>query len=178
MRKRRKTKVIALCGILAGLALGVMFLGGVLPFASVACPVLASLVLLPVYSETGMKWGFVWYLAVALLAGFVAPDKEAALLFAAFGVYPILHKLIGRLPFLALRWAAKLLYLNAAVIGAYCLMLFVFSLQQVVEEFTDMRNVMLAALLLMANVSFVIYDLLLDRLEIFYHVRLRPKLKL
>ena len=163
MRQRRKTKVVALCGILAGLALGVMFLGGVLPFASIACPVLASLVLLPVYSETGLKWGTVWYLAVALLAGFVAPDKEAALLFAAFGVYPILHKLMGRLPFLVMRWGAKLLYLNATVIGAYCLMLFVFSLQQVVEDFTGMKHVMLAALFLMANVSFVLYDLLLDR---------------
>ena len=37
---------------------------------------------------------------------------------------------------------------------------------------------MFAALLLLANCSFVVYDLLLDRLEIFYHVRLRPKLKL
>ena len=178
MRKNRKTKTTALCGVLAGLALAVMFLGGVLPFASIACPVLASLVLLPVYSETGYKWGFVWYLAVALLAFFIAPDKEAAFLFAVFGCYPILHKLFGRLPFKPLRWLAKFLYLNGGTVAVYCLMLFVFSLQTVTEEFADIKTLMLAALLAMANLSFLLYDLLLDRLEIFYHVRLRPKLKL
>ena len=178
MRRRRKTAIVALCGVLAGLAVALMFLGGVLPFATVACPVLASLVLLPVYSETGFRWGFVWYLAVALLALFAAPDKEAALLFAVFGVYPILHKLFGRLPCKALRWLVKLLYLNAGVVAAYSLMLFVFSLQTVTEDFADMKALMFAALLLLANCSFVVYDLLLDRLEIFYHVRLRPKLKL
>lgn len=178
MRRRKKTAVLALCGVLAGLAIALMFLGGVLPFASIACPVLASLVLLPVYSETGFKWGFVWYLAVALLALFAAPDKEAALLFAVFGVYPILHKLFGRLPFRALRWLAKLLYLNAGTVAAYCLMLFVFSLQEVSQDFAGMKTLMFAALLLLANASFIIYDLLLDRLEIFYHVRLRPKLML
>ncbi len=178
MRRRKKTAVLALCGVLAGLAAAVMFLGGVLPFASIACPILASLVLLPVYSETGFRWGFVWYLAVALLALFVAPDKEAAMLFAVFGVYPILHKLFGRLPFKPLRWLAKLLYLNAGVVAAYCLMIFVFQLQNVTEEFAEMKLFMFGALLLMANISFLLYDLLLDRLEIFYHVRLRPKLKL
>lgn len=178
MRRNRRTKTVALCGVLAGLALALMFLGGVLPFATIACPVLASLVLLPVYSETGYKWGFVWYLAVAALALFTAPDKEAAFLFVVFGCYPILHKLFGRLPFKALRWIVKFLYLNAGTVVVYCLMLFVFSLQTVTEDFADMKTLMLAALLLMANVSFLLYDLLLDRLEIFYHVRLRPKLKL
>lgn len=176
--RRAKTSKLALCGVLAALAVALMFLGGTVPFASIACPVLASVVLLPVYAELGGKWGLLWYCAVAALALIIAPDKEAALLFVVFGYYPVLHKLFGRLCCRALKWMAKLLYLNAATVGAYLLMLYVFRMEAVVRDFAEMQRIMLGAVLLMANLTFVIYDLLLDRLEIFYHVRLRPKLKL
>ena len=82
MRNRSKASVLALCGVLAALAVALMFLGGVIPFAAIACPVLASLVLIPVYAETGKKWSLLWYAAVAILGLLLAPDKEAAILFA------------------------------------------------------------------------------------------------
>ena len=97
MNRRSDTKRLALCGVLAALALALMFLGGVLPFTSVACPVLASLVLIPVYAETGKKWSAVWFLGVAALAALLAPDKETAVLFAFFGYYPMLRKYLNRL---------------------------------------------------------------------------------
>lgn len=177
MNKKRSAK-LALCGIFAALAVGLLFLGGVVPFAAIACPVLASLVLLPVYTETGAKWGLLWYLAVSLLSFFLAPNKEAAVLFAAFGYYPMLHSLFRRWKSKLLQWCVKLLYLNAVTVAAYSLMLFVLGIASVIEDFAGMKTLTLALLLLLANGSFVIYDLLLDRLELFYHVRLRPKLKL
>ncbi len=176
--RRTKAGKIALCGVLGGLAVALLFLGGAMPFAAVACPVLASLVLLPVYAELGGKWGLLWYLGTAVLSLLVAPDKEGAILFTALGYYPMLHKLFGRMRGRVLKWGVKLLYLNAAVVGAYALMIYVFTLETVVQDFAEIKAIMLGGLLLLANVSFVIYDMLLDRLEIFYHVRLRPKLKL
>ena len=159
MRKRGAAARMALCGVLAALAVALMFLGGTVPFASIACPVLASLVLIPVYCECGWKWGLLWYAAVAALAALLAPEKEAAVLFVFFGYYPMLRKLIGRL-------------------RAYGLMLYVFHLTAVMEDFEGMGKAMLAVLLVLANVTFVIYDVLIARLEIYYHVRLRPKLHL
>ncbi len=176
--RRTKAGKIALCGVLGGVAVALMFLGGVVPFATIACPVLASLVLLPVYAELGGKWGLLWYLGATLLSLFIAPDKEAAILFAALGYYPMLHKLFGRRKGRVIKWCVKLLYLNAAVVGAYALMLYVFTLETVVQDFAELKAIMLGAMLLLSNISFVVYDILLDRLEIFYHVRLRPKLKL
>lgn len=164
--------------MLAALAMALMFLGSVFPFAAIACPVLASMVLLPVYTETGGKWGCLWYLSVALLSLILTPDKEAAILFCVFGAYPLLHRLFRRLPTAFLRWTARLLYLNVATVGAYALMFFVLTLDSVVQDFGEMGAVLLGGMLLLANVSFAIYALLLDRLEILYHVRLRPKLKL
>ena len=65
MRRKSKAPVIALCGVLAALAVALMFLGGTVAFAVIACPVLASLVLIPVYCECGWKWGLLWYAAVS-----------------------------------------------------------------------------------------------------------------
>ena len=178
MRKSNKTARIALCGVLAALAVALMFLGGTVAFAAIACPVMASLVLIPVYTECGWKWGLLWYAAVAALAALLAPEKEAAVLFVFFGYYPMLRKLIGRLRVRAAAWAVKLVYVNAAVFAAYGLMLYVFHLTAVMEDFEGMGKAMLAVLLVLANVTFVIYDVLIARLEIYYHVRLRPKLHL
>ena len=83
MRKRGAAARMALCGVLAALAVALMFLGGTVPFASIACPVLASLVLIPVYCECGWKWGLLWYAAVAALAALLAPDSQVTI----FGIY-------------------------------------------------------------------------------------------
>lgn len=175
MRKRTNTAIVALCGILAALAVSLMFLGGVLPFAGLACPMLASLVLLPVYIETGKKWGVVWFAAVSILGLLLAPDKEGAILFVFFGYYPMLKKLLGRLP-KALKWLTKLIYVNVCVAAAYSLMIFVFRMDAVSKDLAEMERYLLPILAVLANLSFVLYDLLIDRLEVFYHVRLRPRI--
>lgn len=178
MKRRTETTRLALCGVLAALAVALLFLSGVVPFASIACPVLASLVLLPVYAESGRRWGLLWYFAVAVLGALLAAEKEAAVLFVFFGYYPMLRKLFGRVRPKALRWLVKLAYVNLAVFAAYGLMIFVFQMAAIVAEFRETAAWTLGLLLLLANATFVVYDLLIDRLEVYYHVRLRPKLKL
>lgn len=175
--RRNNTKRLALCSVLASLALVVLFFGGVVPFASIACPVLSSLILIPVYIECGRKWGWLWFVSVAALAAMIAPEKESAVLFVFFGYYPMLKKYFGRLPKL-LKYALKFLYVNLTAFAAYWLMLFVLGLATVVQDFADVEKWTLGLMLLMANISFFIYDILIDRIEIVYHVRLRPKLKL
>ena len=172
---KRNTKPMTLSAVLAALALAPMFFSGVLPFASFACPVLASLVLIPVYAECGRKWSLIWYMAVGLLSLFVAPMKESAILFCFFGYYPMLRKYINRLP---LRLVWKLAYCNLMALSAYGLMIYILQLQEVMADFADLGKWMLAGMLLLANITFVAYDELIGRLYIIYHVRLRPKLKL
>ena len=52
--------------------------------------------------------------------------------------FPMLRKLIGRLRVRAAAWAVKLVYVNAAVFAAYGLMLYVFHLTAVMEDFAGM----------------------------------------
>ena len=72
----------------------------------------------------------------------------------------------------------KLLYFNISIFAAYALMLYVFRLAAVTEEFRQTERIMLIVFLALGNVALIIYDILIDRLELFYHLRLRPKLKL
>ena len=178
MSRKDNAKVVALGGILGALAIALMFLGGAIPAAVIACPVLASLVLLPVYCEYGWKWGLVWYIAVSVLALLLTVQKEAAILFIFFGYYPMLKKFIGRLRNKIIKWLIKLFYLNTVPFVAYGLMIFVFQLEQVIEDFREVERIALLVMLALANLTFVVYDLVIDRLELFYHLRLRPKLKL
>ena len=173
MRRKTKASAVALCGVLGALALAVLLPGGVIPAAAISCPVLASLVLIPVYLELGRKWGLLWYLTVAILGLVLAPVKECAILFLCFGPYPMLRKSFGRLPLSRL---VKHLYLNAVVLGAYGVMIFVLELRELVAEYAQTGKWMLGLLLVMANVSFVLYDLLIGRVEVLYLVRVKPKL--
>ncbi len=174
MRKKSKASVVALCGVLAALALVCLFLGGSVPVASLSCPVLASLVLIPVYMECGIKWGLLWYGAVGILGLLLAPMKECAIVFIAYGAYPMLRKPLGRFPVSKL-W--KQLYFNVVLVIAYGIMLFVFPLPELQGEFRDMTRWTLGAIILLANVTFYLYDIVIGRLEIFYCVRIRPKLR-
>ena len=174
--RKNNSKRTALCGVLAALAIALMFLGGALPFATIASPVLASLVMIPVYAECGNKWGWLWYAAVAVPAVLIVPMKESAVLFVFFGYYPMLKKYLGRCK--ALKYVLKFIYLNAMLLIAYWLMLKIFRLPEVASDFEELKKWTLGTLLIMANISFFIYDILIDRIEILYHVRLRPKLKL
>lgn len=175
---KKRTKALALSAVLAALSVALLFLGGVIPLAAIALPVLASLALVPVYAEHGAKWGFLWYLTVAALGLLLTPDKEAAVLFVFFGYYPMLRKFFGRIRGKTLRAGVKLLYLNLSVVASYALMIFVFRIGTLSEDFADAEQWLLIALLLLGNVCFALYDVLLARLEVFYHARLRPRLKL
>ena len=161
---------LALGGVFAALAVILMLLGGLVPFATYVCPMLASVLLIPLLEEVprGLCWG--WYVVVALLAGLFCPDREAAFIFVFLGWYPILKPALDRLPKLP-RLVVKLLIFNAAIAAAYALLIFVFQLEALIEEAEEMGLAMLIALLFLGNVSFLLFDRLLQILPVIYRSR-------
>ena len=57
----------------------------------------------------------------------------------------------------------------------YGIILFLFPIRAVVEEFADSSFWFTVALVLLANVAFIIYDLALVKIRLIYYYRLRPK---
>ena len=91
-----KSKEIALCGLLCALAVTLLLLGGILGIGTFAGPILAMAVLLPILEEYGTKTATAAWGAAAILALLLVPDRETALVFVAFGWYPLLRpRLVG-----------------------------------------------------------------------------------
>ena len=81
---------IAFCGIAVGLSIVFMLLGGLIPAAVYAVPLLCGLVLLPVSIEFGKPTACATFAATALLALMLDFDKEAAFFYLFIGYYPII----------------------------------------------------------------------------------------
>ena len=97
---------------------------------------------------------------MAILSLLLAPDKEAATVFAFLGYYPIVKP---RLDKTRLRWLWKGLLFNVSVLVMYWLLLRVFGLAQVAEDFEEIGVVMLIVLLILGNVTFFLLDKLLEK---------------
>ena len=156
--KRTPAANIALGGILGALAVVIMSLGTMIPVATYTCPVLCALVLEMVRKRCGNRIAWAWYGAVALLSLLLAPDKEAAAVFAFLGYYPILKPWMDRRRG---SWLWKAALFNGMTLLMYWLLMHLFGMDQIIAEFSEMGAVMTAVLLVLGNVTFFMLDRLL-----------------
>ena len=173
----KKSAQIALCGVLAGLAAALMMLGGILPAATYCAPLLASFVLIPAREECGGKAAWALFAAAAILSMLLCADKEAAMLFLTLGYYPLARKKLESVRPRILIRLCKLALFNVAVCVAYAALLFVLVSDALRAELHETARGMQLALLLAGNVVFLLYDLVLQRLEPLYRTRLQPVLR-
>ena len=153
----RKT---ALGGMLAALAVVLMTMGGMIPVATYVVPMICMLILKLVTSLCGIRIAWAWYGAVTSLGLLLCPDKEAAAVFAALGYYPIVKPRLDRTK---LPWLWKGLLFNGSILLLYWILLNLFGIGELVQEFEGMGAVMTAVLLVMGNVVFLLLDKVLGR---------------
>lgn len=165
-----RARPLALCGLLAALAVALLCLGGVIPAAMLCGPILAMAVLLPVLEELGPKAAGTVYAAVSILALLFVPDRETSLVYLFFGWYPILRPKIAALPSRPLRLLARLAVCNAAALLLYGLVLRVMGLTADLLAAAWYFN---AALLAMGNAVFLLTDAALARLTGVWHWKLK-----
>ena len=171
----KQTRRVAVSGMMVGLAVAVLMMGGVIPAATFAGPALAGLLLIPVFAEGGQRYALGAWLAISALGLILCADKEAALLFAFLGWYPALKwRLDGKLP----GWKgvpAKLALWNLCAGAMAVAIFFVFRMDQVIAEYREMGRAMLAAFVVLANVTLLVYDRLLGIMAAVYIRRIMPK---
>ena len=156
--KRTPAANIALGGVLAALAVVVMSMGTLIPVATYVCPILCAVLLQTVLKTCGVRIAWAWYGAVAILSLLLAPDKEAAAVFAFLGYYPIVKPKIDRRKG---KWLWKALLFNVSTLVIYWLLMHLFGLDQIAAEFEEMGAVMTIVMLLLGNVTFFLLDRLL-----------------
>lgn len=170
MQNKSSTR-IALGGMSAALCLVIMMTTALMPFATYALPSLAGIFLIPIAMELGCNTAWITYIAVAILSLLIVPDREAALMFISFfGYYPILKIYIDRLKNGLLRGILKLLVFNTAMTLAYAIIIYVFGLYYLLEEFAGGWGI---ALLVIGNIFFPIYEIAVASMYKFYIYRIR-----
>ena len=167
-----KSKQMALCGLLTALAVVVMILAGAIGIGTFAGPVLAMAVLLPVLEEYGPKAAAAAYAAAAILALLLVPEPELALVFAAFGWYPILRPRIARIPSRFLRLVLKSGICPAVILVLYGVLLRFLGLTADLMDAAPLFNLVL---LVLGNVTFLLLDLALERLSALWRRKLRKR---
>ena len=169
MKKSAKT---AFCGIVAALAVTIM-LAAYFPFATYAVPAAAGVLFAVLTIETGRKWAFGAYFAAAFISMLICEKESAQLFVVFFGYYPILKGIIEQRFRGFSEWLLKLLCFNAAVVAAYAVIVFVFSIP--LEESGKGGIWFTACLLAVGNAVFIIYDIGLTRVISAYIARLHSR---
>lgn len=168
---RKTTKELALCGVMTALSVVLLCLGGIVPLAVYACPMLASCALLVVRETCSARYAWCCWLAVALLTLLLGPDKEAAALYLFLGYYPLLQPKLETICRPLLRWAAKLALAIVAVGLMYAALIYIFGLTQVTEELAATAPWLLWVTAALGLVVFAVYDVLLRRFTLLWHRR-------
>ena len=172
---REQSRRMALCGLTAAVSAVILLLGGLIPLATFACPMLAMVCQLPAARECGAKLSLALYAAVSILALLLVPDKELALFYVFLGYYPVLRPTLERLHGRFVRAAVKCGVFTAAMLVMYLLLLYLFRLDAVAEEFSAYSAPLAAGLLLLGNVTFLLFDRALALLSLTYERRLRGR---
>ena len=153
---------------MAAMCVAILSIGSLFESLDITLAIFAGLVVLVIATEYGDRAGFSVY-AVAGILALLLPVKSPAVLFLALGGwYPIVQKKINMLrPFYA--FLVKVLILNA-VLAALLL------LSALVTGIVDAAWVY-AVLFAIGNLCFYLYDILLDRVMLWYILKLRKRLK-
>lgn len=151
---------VALGGVLAALAVVTMCLGTLIPVATFICPMACILMAQAVRKTCGSRYGWAWYGAVAILSLLLAPDKEAAAVFAALGYYPLVKPRLEKRKF---PWLWKALLFNAVILILYWALMNLLGMDAIAEEFAEAGTVMTIVMILLGNVTFFLLDVVLSK---------------
>lgn len=170
--------VVALCGIMSGLALAVMFVLGFVPAFEYVTPAFAGVLVYVIRENLGVKYGLVSYIAVGLLCLLITSNYEVAMLFIfLLGYYPILREYLQKIKLGLLRGLVKLAIAAVATAGCYSILIFVFGMTQLLEDSNEFGKYSTLLLLFLALFAFIAYDIFLGYLKPFYEKLIKPKLR-
>lgn len=184
-RRSGSTRRIAMCAVLCALAVVMLGLGAIIEVIDITAAAVASLVLLPILLCYGTKYAWLSYAVTGVLGVLLMPQSLGAWMFAGLtGFYPIVKQRLDRLP-RVLSWAVKLLLLAAVLLlylGVFYFILldgegslFDAFLKGFGEE--EGTPLMAWAVIILSLFTYILFDLLIDRLLILYYLRWQKRVE-
>ncbi|MBO5333022.1 MAG: hypothetical protein J6B37_02785 [Clostridia bacterium] len=165
-RKKLSFKV-ALGGVIAALSLLLMLVAGVTTSLVYAIPMITGAFLMMLVIEFGARFAVLEYIAISIISLLLLGNKEAAIMYVAFfGYYPIIKSFIEKIPRKTIGWIIKYLIFNVSMVVAYFVVSKIFMIT--FDDLEGFGKYAMPVLLLIGNILFVLYDIMLTRLVTLY----------
>lgn len=164
------TKKLTLTALLAALATVLLTLGSLVEVLDLSLAAIVSCFVVFLRIELGGVYPYLFWLVTSIATLLLLPTGSAGLLFACLGLYPLCKAVLERLhP--VLEWVLKLL-LAGCILTAFVLVAkFVLLLPDAI-----LSGWLLPVFLAVATTAFVLYDIALSRLIVYYGLRIRPRI--
>lgn len=158
--------------MMCALAVLIMLIGSFIQILDLTAAAAAGLTVVFAMIELGKKYALLVYAVSSLLALVLLPYKSPAVIFVLFaGIYPVLKEILHRIKNKTLAYTAKLLVFNLFFTGIIYIGRNLFGLTDDFYGFnTDILGI---AIYLFGNAVFIVYDIALDRLVVFYSVKIK-----
>ncbi len=167
----KKTGYLTFGAVMSALAVVTMLVSYV-PTLTYSVPALAGMFVMVTVIEIGVKWAIFSYVAAAVISMLVA-EPEAALFFVfLFGCYPIIKVPLEKMKIKLLKFLIKLLYFNASVLAVYYILTGVMGIGMFDGE---VKKYVIAAMLVLANFVFLVYDYAIKSVSNWYYFKLHKK---
>jgi len=162
-------KKIAFGAVFSALCIMLLAIGSLITTLDISLAVYAGLIILVALIEYKDKTAWLMYFTVSVLSLIILPEKSSALMFALFcGFYPMMKKYFEALHYVT-AWVVKISFFNTTLLIFILAAKHLFMLNIEAAEF----EIVFIAL---ANVCFVLYDIVMTRLIVFYVLKIRKRL--
>lgn len=157
-------------------ALGTAFmLLSYFPYFTYAVPAISGVLTLVVLIEIKGKWPLFTYVVTAVLVFLFAEPEAKFMYILFFGYYPLLKAVIERIRSRVVQYLLKFAVFNSAIFIIYGILSSIIGVD--ISEFGQYGIIGIACMLLLANVTFYLYDVVLVRVANIYMQMVHPKLK-
>ena len=158
--------------MLAALSITLLFLGSIIWAFTFVAPLVSSVIIIIISDVANKRNALITYAAVSIISVLFLPDKECALTYVFFfGYYVLIREYLEKIKPKALGFLVKALIYNAGIISSQLILIYVFGIP--FEGFWGIWGAVI--LLLVANLVFVFYELMLSRVLILYELKYKGK---
>ncbi len=165
----KNTKKLTFSAIISALAVVIMYVGALIEVLDLSTAALASICVLLVLTELGMKYAFLTYACIGVLSLLVLPTKYAGLMFVGFlGFYPMAKSFFER------KFQGIICLILKFVLLNVCIFAMLLAVRYVMTEALWFEIMVLV----LSNIVFVVYDVALTRLLRAYVFVWRKKFKI
>ncbi len=170
----KTTSKITFCALMSALATALMLLS-YFPYFTYAVPAVSGLTGLVVLIEIGGKWPLFTYIVTAVLSLIFAEPEAKFMYVLLFGYYPVLKAYIERANSKVVQYLIKFAVFNVAVLAVYFITVKILGMP--LDDFGPFGKWGIIAFLVLANITFYLYDIVLVRVAAVYMQRIHPTIK-